>query len=456
MRSLFLQMFLAFWAVTVTIFVAATLFAPRFDPGTPQQLRAALSASVESLGKPALAHFLQQGCAGLNSLPPQMRIADANGDPLCGPAFDPSVQAMEKEAGASNRALFLAQGNSLINVIPLMGADGKKYVIVQHLSSVSRSWWPHYPPREALLISVFATLLLAYFLTRPLRALSEALRRFSEGDMDVRLPTKPWWMDFGGGDIRDLMADFNHMAVRIRELVDAQKLLVRDVSHELRSPLARLQVALGIAREEAPGSTEMLDQASSEADRLNALIGELLTLALMESVPQQAAAEIFSLEEIFDLLLPDMKFEAEAHGARIVYQSFGTPFVLRGRSEMLRRAFENIIRNAIRYTPDQEYVSITVSMPQPAAHRENLTPGGDRVCEVLIEDRGPGVPVDSLQDIFRPFYRVDMAREGTSGGFGVGLAIAERAILQHRGRISVENRIDGGLSVRISIPEASA
>jgi two-component system sensor histidine kinase CpxA len=451
MRSFFLQIFLSFWLGTMGTFIVATVFAPRSDPGTPEQLRSALAMSVSKLAQPSLEDYQARGCAGIAWLSPQISLADSAGKPLCAGPFDAKVKGLLADSQRSNQTLFLRDGSAMVQVSPFSAAHGERYFLVQRLAGIERPWWPHLPP-AAIPVSLLVTFFFAYLLTRPVRQLSLALREFSAGDMDVRLPISPSrWKDFGGADIRTLMLDFNHMTGRIKELVEAQKLLVRDISHELRSPLARLQVALEIAREESPASTEILDQASAEADRVNALIGELLTLSLMESMRQAPAPERFSLGEIFESLLPDMNFEAEANGANVRYRSACEECQLLGQPEMLRRALENVIRNAIRYTPAGEAVEITVSQPYALATETNPSIP-DAWLEISIADRGPGVPEESLTEIFRPFFRVDMAREGTTGGFGVGLAIAERAIHLHSGSIHVENRTGGGLLVLVRLP----
>ncbi|HTJ29938.1 MAG TPA: ATP-binding protein [Acidobacteriaceae bacterium] len=451
MRSFFLQIFLSFWLGTVGTFIVAISFAPRNDPGSPEQLRLALATTVTKLAQPSLEDYQARGCAGIAWLSPQISLANGAGEPLCGPPLSDKVVALLADARQSNRALFQRDGDRMMQVSPFISAQGQRYFLVQQLPYVPRPWWPHLPP-AAIPVSLLVTFFFAWLLTRPVRALSFAMRRFSAGDMDVRLPISPSrWKDLGGADIRTLMLDFNHMAGRIKELVEAQKLLVRDISHELRSPLARLQVALEIAREESPASTEILDQASAEADRVNALISELLTLSLMESMRQAPAPETFSLGEIFETLLPDMRFEAEANEASVHYHSTCEECILHGQPEMLRRALENVIRNAIRYTPAGEAVEITVS---PSSDATNITQSSaeETHLQISIEDRGPGVPEEHLSEIFKPFFRVDMAREGTTGGFGVGLAIAERAIYLHAGAIRVRNREGGGLTVVVSLP----
>jgi two-component system sensor histidine kinase CpxA len=276
-------------------------------------------------------------------------------------------------------------------------------------------------------------------LTNPVRALRLAFRRFAAGDMTVRLPvSRSALRDWGGADVRTLMIDFNEMADRIQALVQAHKTLLRDVSHELRSPLARLNVALELAREDAGETSKPLDRAELESSRLNALIGELLSLSHMETIQDVPNPKTICLGSVVEGLMPDLMFEADARQCRVIHRKQSSCLSL-GNEELLRRAVENIIRNAIRYSPGGADVTV-----------ETLTDNGKAIVRVC--DSGPGVPEDSLQAIFRPFYRVDSARQTTTGGFGVGLAIAERTVHLHGGAIHAFNKQTGGLCVELSLP----
>ncbi|WP_367182495.1 ATP-binding protein [Edaphobacter sp.] len=291
-------------------------------------------------------------------------------------------------------------------------------------------------------------------MTRPVRALSQAFRRFSGGDLSVRLPVSPnRWSEIGGTDVRTLMLDFNYMADRVNELVDAQKLLIRDVSHELRSPLARLRMALEIARDDKDEILPSLDRMEAEADRVNELIGQMLTLSLMESTGHLTRLEEFSIDDMMETLLPDMKFEAAARGCTILYQKPSEIPLINGNPELFRRGVENVVRNAIRHTAPNTAVEIEVSYDTSLRVTNKLHNtthlGGVRI---QIRDRGPGVPEPSLPNLFRAFYRTDAARQDSTGGFGVGLSIAERSVELHGGSIRAFNRKGGGLMVDILVP----
>jgi two-component system sensor histidine kinase CpxA len=238
------------------------------------------------------------------------------------------------------------------------------------------------------------------------------------------------------------MIDFNEMADRIEDLLSAHKILLRDVSHELRSPLARLNVALELAREEAGAPNEALDRAGLESSRLSDLISELLSLSKMEIVHEIPQSQRIDLGDLVESLMPDLLFEAESRGCLLAHEEACTAQV-DGSRDLLRRAIENVIRNAIRHSPPGQTVEIKTK-----SHFEQQSP----IAIVEICDRGSGVPEKELQSIFRPFYRIDASRQSSTGGFGVGLAIADRAVQIHHGSICARNRPDGGLCVEIRLP----
>ena len=257
-------------------------------------------------------------------------------------------------------------------------------------------------PRDALPLSIVVTLIFSFVMIRPIRKLSLAFKRFAAGDLSVQLPvSKHWWNSVGGSDVRNLMLDFNHMVDRVNGLIEAQKLLVRDISHELRSPLARLRLALEMTREESSEDLPSLDRMESEAERVNDLIGQMLTLSMMESTKQLQPGNAIEVRDIVESLIPDMEFEAQGRGCGIRYQANGRIPATAGNCELLHRAFENVIRNAIRFTAPGTTVDVEIAAIQCASL---LGPA----VQVLVSDRGPGVPEASLPLIFRAFYRTEL------------------------------------------------
>jgi len=458
MRSFFVQLFLSFWIGTIGIFIGATLFFPNQDPGSPDNLRSAVADSAQAITELTIKDYRANGCSAVNKPKAKFEFADESGDLLCSTASEKGLQGVLQQAMESGSAAGRHIGSTWIQVYPVSLLSGEKWFLIQKTSSRPRPWWPRLP-KSALPVSILVTFLFAYILTRPVRKLSNAFRRFTAGDLATRLPvsSRAHWGGLGGADVRTLMLDFNSMADRVTELIEAHKMLVRDISHELRSPLARLRVALELAREEVGSPLPEFDRMEREAERVNDLIGEMLTLSLLESTRKILGSDTFTMNELLDELLPDAEFEASARDCTIcVTIESDKELWLNGQKELLRRALENILRNAIRYTPAGGTINIdlhSIPLAEGVASSDTQQP----ISLVLsFRDRGPGIPEANLPHIFRPFYRVDTARAGSTGGFGIGLAIAERAVHVHGGQIVVSNREGGGLSVELILPLAHA
>ena len=287
------------------------------------------------------------------------------------------------------------------------------------------------------------TFFLVLLLTRPIGNLRAAARDLASGKLATRVAEPDRASFFGGDEIQGLAHDFNHMAERLEQLVAAQKMLLRDVSHEVRSPLARLSVALELAREDAPERMqEPLQRIELEAGRLNLLIGDLLRLSSMEASDAPIGNEEFSLNNLLEEMRPDAEFEAQQRSC-IVTLRCNSNCIVRGNPQLAYRAIENVVRNAIRYTSEGSVVDIELDCEGQ---------GSFQTAVVQVRDQGPGIPEDELKNIFRPFYRIDNARQRNTGGFGVGLALTERAVRLHHGEVRAANRPEGGLVVTLRIP----
>lgn len=291
----------------------------------------------------------------------------------------------------------------------------------------------------AAIISGLMSFFLARYLSRPIRRLSRATRRFGSGDLGMRVaPTLGGRRD----EVAELAHDFDHMAERLQTLISAQRQLLSDVSHELRSPLARLQVALGLARQRhTTQPPPELDRIEREAERLNELIAQLLSLARLETGAGLSHTESVDLADLVAEIAENTDFEIAPSGRRVVIVN-RTPAPVEANPALLHSALENVVRNAAKYTAEGTSVEIA------------LTPDDQHPGWVLIQvrDHGPGVPEDRLDHLFEPFVRVGDARDRASGGYGLGLAIAKRAIQLHGGRISASNHAEGGLAVSIRLP----
>jgi two-component system OmpR family sensor kinase len=311
---------------------------------------------------------------------------------------------------------------------------------VQHLvyDWARRPRPPHgllHTPWEVLATNVLGALafsaILAWYLTQPIRKLRQGFLRLAGGDLGARLHGD---MGRRRDEIADLARDFDVMAERLQQLVSARDQLLHDVSHELRSPLARLQVAIGLARQNPARFQAALDRIELEARRLDELVGELLTLSRVEgNVPH--LDQYFDVADLVQTVASDARFEA-SHAGVEVQADLGDVGAsappLKGSAELLRRGLDNVVRNAIRFSSQGQTVSMSLRR-EPEAY----------VIEVA--DCGPGVPEEALRRIFEPFVRLGDAHPRT--GYGLGLAIAQRAASAHGGSISAANKHGGGLAV---------
>jgi signal transduction histidine kinase len=280
---------------------------------------------------------------------------------------------------------------------------------------------------------------LCYFIsrhvTKPLYKLSEAAANIAEGRLDTRVdPSLRKRRD----EVADLARNFDRMAERIEALITGQRRLLGDVSHELRSPLSRLIVALGLVKQgPAEEAAENLERIGLEARRLDTLIGQLLALTRIESAVDRGSPAPFDLANLVQEVANDGDFEARARKRSVVVQE-AQPAQVSGFEELMRSAVENVVRNAVRYTAEGTAVEISLEVSNARA-------------VIRVRDHGPGVPESMLSEIFLPFRRV---ANGNSDGAGLGLAIAERAVHVHRGTIRASNASGGGLVVEMELPLA--
>ena len=273
--------------------------------------------------------------------------------------------------------------------------------------------------------------ILAAHLAAPLRRLGRVVERFGQGDLSARADSAR------RDEIGDVSRAFDEMAGRIETLVSAERRLLQDVSHELRSPLARLGYAIELARtsEDRQGA---LDRIQKDIGRLNHLVNELLHLTRAEGDPAALEPEIVRLDELLLAVVDDCALEATAKGCRVTTST--TPASIKGERELLHRAIENIIRNAVRHAPEATTIATELRLETGTA-------------QIITRDQGEGVPEASLISIFEPFFRVAGDRSRASGGMGLGLAIAQRAIQLHNGQITAQNA-NPGLLVTIEIPNS--
>lgn len=298
----------------------------------------------------------------------------------------------------------------------------------------------HRPPRipEGLLVWLIPCVvvisgvfcwLFAKSIVRPIRHLQSTGKRLANGELQARNDMK----SFGYDEIGELAADFNRMAEQLQRLWQGQKRLLGDISHELRSPLARMQMAIGLAHQQDVEITT-LDRIEREAVRMDALISQLLTLTRVET--DKASLEPFILESVFSELFMDASFEASNVGKQFAY-SVIPDVEVKVNKEQIQSAVENVLRNAIRYANSKVTADFKV---------DNTS------WQLAIADDGPGLNQDECDAIFKPFYRPSTSRERQSGGAGLGLAIAQAAVDLHNGTIVAVPQESGGLQVIINVP----
>lgn len=299
-----------------------------------------------------------------------------------------------------------------------------------------RHFHPLAPMTAAILASLLFAALLAWYFSRPIRALRSAFEAASAGDLAPRFAAAG---SARGDELSDLGRDFDRMSAQLRMLMDGQRRLLHDVSHELRSPLARLQAAIGLAHQQPDKAAASLERIERESVRMDKLVGELLTLSRLEASGALPAREDIAIMDMIEEIAGDARFEAEQCNRGIAISGCVVVNV-RGAPDLLWRAIENVVRNAIKHSPEGGTVDIEVH-----ANVERI--------EIRVSDRGPGVAQDDLGAIFEPFFRSNAAANNVDG-HGLGLAIARRVVDAHGGSIAASNRDGGGLCVTIRLPLA--
>jgi len=298
---------------------------------------------------------------------------------------------------------------------------------------------PSHPPDQMHFFPYFVLLaiaivilvwLLSVIIVSPVHRITVAVERFGNGDLKARV--RPQRND----EIGNLGRSFDSMADHIETLLAAERRLLQDVSHELRSPLARLSFAAELIKN-AGDPDEALGRVRREIVRLSELIDNLLVVTNLEGNPSYRKTQRFSFTSLVREVIADCAFEAATRNVAITGE-IGDGLEMEGNPELMRRALENVLRNAIRYSPNKSCIS--------AAVKRNSTG-----IAVTISDAGPGVPEELLSQIFVPFVRVDQSRDSASGGVGLGLSIARRAVIHHHGEISASN-LDPGLQIQITLP----
>jgi len=451
-RSLFLKIFIWFWlgmiVANVALFLSVAATRPERSNRPWRDLSLVGSSAQKSAetydrgGQAALASYLDEFDQdnGISSV-----LLNDQGAELSGRAIPAGWQELAGRAAKSGITQFNVSSTTLVVAQQVVTPLNHHYVFV---SRVVRT--PFSVSLQTQALRLLAVLLtgglfcygLASYLTTPIRKLRGTTHEFADGNLGARAAVR---LVKRRDEIGQLGSDFNTMAERLQSMVAAQHRLLGDISHELRSPLARMSVALELARKRAGlEARSALDRIEHEAETLNEMIGHLLKLTRLESGTDGLERTEVDLAQLVREVADDADFEARSRN-RSVHVVTCAECSTSGTEELLRSAVENVVRNAVRYTAEGTEVEVAL----------RLNNGGDNSAVISVRDHGQGVPEEAMDKIFHPFYRTEDARDRESGGSGLGLAIASRAVRLHGGTVRAVNAASGGLEVTISLPANS-
>ncbi|MEP6483540.1 MAG: ATP-binding protein [Rudaea sp.] len=451
MRRLFWRIFGLFWAATVVLILGIAwttsnnfeneklpgLDVTRMDFALNDELRSAQRAFREG-GVDAMRNRVSdmQRLRGV-----EIYVIDPNGTDVLGRDIPPEIAdavahpVQDSEGMHANR--MRVRKITTVDFKPMFTAVAsyKGSPLLRMLYRRPNAFWTHVA--LAMVISAAFSLLLAAYITAPLARIRSSARRVARGDLSARVGDLP----FGrSAEILALANEFDQMAARLKDLVEGQQRLIRDVSHEMRSPLSRMRVALELARSRETDETRaQLDRIEREAMRLEEMIGQAIQLSRMETT-SQTRAEDLPIDELVADIAADAAFEAQARPCSL-HIAQTAPLRVHAEADLLTSAIENVIRNAVNYTSTGSTIDLRLDRVENQAR-------------LRVRDFGPGVPAADCARIFEPYFRTDAARQRKSGGSGLGLAIAKRAVERQGGRIHAQNMDGGGLEVEILLPLA--
>ena len=434
---LFWKILLGFWLtfiiMTQALWVAFSLYGDRYEPPENAMARRAVTLQLTS----AATQLREGGLPALNAM-----LKDWSDDDRRLLSVTPMAQPPAAEEPVFEGRRRLKEVTAWVK-----DSGGTGYLLSYDMRALREEYSPNRRPHvfnipmPMLWVGGLAGLLfstvLAWNLTRPMRKLRDGFDRVAQGDLSVRLfPAMRRRHD----ELSEVARDFDSMAERLELLVSAREQLLHDVSHELRSPLARLQLAIGLARQNAGNVENSLQRIEHEAGRLDKMIGELLALSRAESnsLPDE---EYFDLYGLVDAVVSDARYEAQIPGVEIVLQaSSDVEYTVKGNAELMRRAVDNIVRNALRFSSHGQRVTVVLTRI-------------DQLFQIEVSDQGPGVEESKLSSIFDPFVRVKSSMSGK--GYGLGLAITRKVVLAHGGQVEARNGEQEGLVITLRIPRWS-
>jgi two-component system, OmpR family, sensor histidine kinase CpxA len=460
MSRTYLKLFLAFWLVTITMIVGSIVTIHWYDLGPDKHLphdseRAYTgpgSRLLREVVSEAINYNYEEVVYGVRRMPPwatqHMFLINREGQDVLGRDIPTHVNTIaialtplqpyyqkkkvESELPYIGRYFTLQDGHPIRLVIipPPHGTNLRLQLFLNNLWKALL---------VCILISGSACFLLSRHLSRDIRHVQNAAREIAKGNMEISLSEH-----FGcrHDELAILGQDIEHMAASLKKAMSEQKRLIKDVSHELRSPLARLQLALAIAQQRSNGDIDNeLERIKEAGEYLNDVISDILSLPMNEQ-GEWELNDAIELNSLLASITENCRTEANSKRVQLNLKNCADEALVMTHGNTLISAFENILRNAIHYTSEDTQIEVI------------LQQGSDGIYSVQICDRGPGVDEESLDDIFEPFFRTDSARTRSSGGYGLGLAIAQRTVNLHGGKISAHNQPQGGLCVTVELPEA--
>jgi signal transduction histidine kinase len=441
--SLYWRLFLWFLAanvltVAVTFVVAAPLLKSMENVYKPETEAYQAVEIFERDGEKGLRDFIQaRHPKDERGRTPYCMLVDVKGEPVINDRMPRPMKRNIMELVMETNEIKLRHGGKLHSMAvqgqqqsyfwvsmtpPPSPENNKKVVMFARLVS-------------GVLVVIFVAWLAARWLTGPINQLRSASLELASGDLDTRVDSS---VSSRRDELGELARDFDNMAQQINALISSNQRLIRDISHELRTPLARLHVALELARD--TNNPAYLDRIAKDAQQIDAMLGDILTLSRLD-LGESDSFEKLSLDKLLYGLIDDARFEAQ--GKNIAVECIAAPnVIILGNAALLSSAIENVIRNAIRYAPENGHILVSLT-----SSKNNAV--------ITITDNGAGVPDDELDNIFRPFHRVGSSRDRQSGGHGVGLAICAAAVANHSGSVNASNHAKGGLQVTITLPIAS-
>jgi two-component system OmpR family sensor kinase len=464
MHSLFLRIFMLFWVAMAlivggSIAITFTIAAREYEAPELQRRPSTAIQASEVLAKGGFAALKSWLAANENSIPDRdIFVVGPDGTDILGRRLSTSaarrLEYVNRDefvnrdpAGARPYGPPPPPGNFRPSraAPQIVGNDGSAYTVLLVPRRPSIFGALSLPAISltilciALVVTAFTSWWLARHLSAPIRRIQAGARELASEYLGasgtVRVSAG---LEGRMDELAVLARDFDAMADQLRANRGAITRLLRDISHELRSPLARMRVALGLARQPPADLSRQLDRLEREIERLDSLISQVLKLARLHGTDAPFARETFELDEVIEEVVRDANFEGAVKNCRVSLQGTAAAAV-NGNRELLRSAIENVLRNAVRYSPRDAPVEVSVARTESGV-------------VILIRDQGPGVPETDLERIFEPFYRVAESRDRDTGGEGIGLAITAQVMKAHGGSATAINDPEVGFIVRLNLP----